>query len=248
MPVTRDQIITTLQAHLQPDPNILALWLEGADAAGCVDAYSDIDLCCSVRPGPLESAAALARRALESLGRLDLAEVTFREADCLFSVFHLEGTSPYWLLDFDVFVNRGSQFTLGDEIERPLILFDKAGVVQFLPPRDLPDLSERLASLENTVAQEARIEKYILRGDFLEAFGYYHKWLLTPLIEALRMRYTPLHPDYYIVHISRHLPPESLRRLEDLFKVSSLAEMDAKRRQARAFFDETARALRSIKS
>ncbi len=54
------------------------------------------------------------------------------------------------------------------------------------------------------------------------------------------MRYTPHHPDYYIVHISRHLPTDVLRRLEDLFKVCSLADIETKSREARAFFEETA--------
>jgi len=155
---------------------------------------------------------------------------------------------PYLLIDFNIFVGRGSQFTAGDAIEQPLILFDRGGVICFAPADEQQaraNRTQRLQALSAIAAQDARIEKYILRGKFLEAYGYYHKWLLTPLIEVLRMRYTPLHPDYYIVHISRHLPADVLRRLEDLLKISSLEELAIKSRAARSLFEETAAFLRS---
>ena len=96
-----------------------------------------------------------------------------------------------------------------------------------------------------TVAQISRIEKYIQRGEYIEAHSYYHKWLLTPLIEVLRIRYTPLHPDYYIVHISRHLPTDVVNRLEGLFKINSLEELAEKIQEARMFYDETVHFLQS---
>jgi hypothetical protein len=102
--------------------------------------------------------------------------------------------------------------------------------------------------LKNTVAQNSRIDKYIKRGMFLEAYGYYHRWLLEPLVEILRMRYTPLHPDYYIVHISRHLPHEVLRRLEELFKTNSVAEIETKSKAALSFFNEVAAELSANKN
>jgi hypothetical protein len=246
--VSRDTIIDTLRDHLALDPAILAMWLGGADASGHVDPFSDIDLCCSVEAGSMDAIMALAQRVLESLGPIDLIDNSSRGKDYQYTVFHLQDTSPYCLIDFNVFVGRGSRFTAGDAIEQPLILFDRAGVIQFAPPDDRQiriDQAARLPELLAITAQVSRIEKYIRRGDFLEAFGYYHKWLLTPLIEVLRMRYTPLHPDYYIVHISRHLPAEILGRLENLFKIGSLSELETKSLDAYSFFKETAAFLQS---
>ena len=160
------------------------------------------------------------------------------------TVFHLAGTSEYLLIDFVAYpLGRGSQYTAGDEIEKPRVLFDRGGVIHFNAPdpvRTARDNARRLQQQRDMVAQYSRLVKYFRRGDFLEAFGYYHKWLLQPLIEVLRLRYTPLHPDYYIVHISRHLPPEVLHRLEALFQVQSVEEMEAKSRAALQFFEETA--------
>jgi hypothetical protein len=248
MNISRDAIISAAQAQLERNPHILALWLEGADATGHVDSYSDIDLCCSVEAGAMDSVTSQMQAALESLGTLDLTDRSTSQTDFQFSVFHLQDTSPYLLIDFNVFVDRGSQFVEGDEIEKPLVLFDRGGVVKFSKPDErLASIQRngRLKELADTVSQYSRIEKYIKRKNFLEAFGYYHKWLLTPLIEVLRMRYTPLHADYYIVHISRHLPADVLRKLERLFQISSLADLEAKSREALAFFEETETFLRS---
>ena len=247
MPISRESIISAVHAAFAADPNTLALWMEGADATGYVDAYSDIDLDVSVAAGMMDAATAIAQAALEGLGPLDLVEANTRESDHQSTTFHLAGTSPYLLVDFDVFVDRGSTFTRGDAIEKPLVLFDRAGVVRFTAPGEQVSpayRADRLRALENTVAQYARVEKYVLRGQFLEAFGYYHRWLLTPLIEALRLRYTPLHPEFYIIHISRHLPADVLRRLEDLFQVASLEDLGRKAGEARAFFAETVTYLR----
>ncbi len=151
------------------------------------------------------------------------------------------------LVDFCVYAaGRGSQFIEGDEIERPLVVFDRGDVIQFRSPGEAlarQGRAARLQELRDTVAQYARLDKYLKRGDFLEAFGYYHKWLLTPLIEALRMRYTPLHPDYYIVHISRHLPPAVREQLESLFMVNSVGEIETKSRAALRLFDEVSAGL-----
>ena len=242
----RNSIIATLRAHLEPNPNILALWLEGADATGAVDEYSDLDLCCSVVADSLAQAADQAEQALASLGRIDFKQKLRDEKDAQHLVFHLAGTSAYLLVDFNLFVDRGSEFVVGDAIEQPLVLFDKANVIRYVSQQERLTASarhQRLQALKDTVAQISRLDKYFKRGEFLEAFGYYQKWLLEPLIEALRMQYTPLHPDYFIVHISRHLPSHVLRRLEALFQVNSVAEIESKHQEALKFFEETVAAL-----
>jgi hypothetical protein len=54
------------------------------------------------------------------------------------------------------------------------------------------------------------------------------------------MLHTPLHPDYYIVHISRHLPAPVVDRRELLFQVTSLEDLEGKVSEAVAWFAETA--------
>lgn len=246
MSITRNGIIETLVNRLEPNPSVLALWLEGADATGHIDQYSDLDICCSVRSETMSQVAVQARQALETLGELDLAQQLVAETDTQHWIFHVTGSSPYLLIDFNLYVGRGSQFVEGDDIEKPFILFDKSQVIHFVKRTDqLAGLAhaERIQILKETVAQYSRLDKYVQRGEFLEAFGYYEKWLLIPLIEIVRIKYTPLHADYFIVHISRHLPEAILRRLEDLFKVNSVAEIGTKSKAALIFFDEIAAQL-----
>ena len=64
----RSRIIAALAERLKREPEVRAVWLEGADAAGYVDEFSDIDLCCSVEVSLLESVGALAQSALETIG------------------------------------------------------------------------------------------------------------------------------------------------------------------------------------
>ncbi len=243
----RSLITTTLVQRLQSEPEILAVWLEGADAADSVDEYSDIDLCCSVEANLLEGAAVLAQSALEAIGPLDMVTRVNSPDFQRHTVFHLAGTSPYLLVDFVAYLpGHGSQFIAGDDIEKPLVLFDRVGAVRYLSAAEAAtrqDRPLRLRELRETVAQVSRLEKYLRRGDFLEAYGYYHKWLLQPLIEILRMKYTPLHPDYYIVHISRHLPQDVLAQLEDLVKFNSIAELELKSKAALRLFEVTASEL-----
>lgn len=246
MSITRNAIIETLINRLEPNPSVLAMWLEGADATGHIDQYSDLDICCSVRAETMRQVAVQARQALETLGELDLAQQPVAESDMEHWIFHVTGSSPYLLIDFNLYVGRGSHFVEGDDIEKPLILFDKSQVIRFVKHADQLTAfahTERIQSLKETVAQYSRLDKYVQRGEFLEAFGYYEKWLLIPLIEIVRMKYTPLHPDYFIVHISRHLPEAILRRLEDLFQVNSVAEISLKSKAALIFFDEIAAQL-----
>lgn len=108
MPLTRDAIISTLQAELAACPQVIAMWLEGADAVGMVDEYSDIDVCCSVDAGAMELVASRAQQALESLGTLDLIQRTDHGSAQQQTVFHLNGTPPYLLVDFNLYVACGS--------------------------------------------------------------------------------------------------------------------------------------------
>jgi hypothetical protein len=80
------------------------------------------------------------------------------------------------------------------------------------------------------------VSKYVERDAFLEALAYYRKQVLDPIIELLFIRYTPLIPDHYLVHISDQLPELEVRTLEDLHRVSSSKEIGSKLESANALF------------
>jgi hypothetical protein len=227
------------------------MWLEGADATDTVDEYSDIDLSCSVEMGALDEVIQEARDSLRELGTLDLDASQTASENRRHNVFHLEATSRFLLIDFAAYVGIGSQFIEEDILEKPSVLFDRGKVITYMGQEEaLAKLQDRkrLEHLVNVVSQSCRIEKYIKRNNFLEALGYYHRWLLTPLVEVLRMLHSPLHPDYHIVHISRHLPATALSRLENLYKATSVEEIEKESREARDWFQETASQLMQSRS
>jgi hypothetical protein len=241
MSLNRAIIISTLQATLNDLPQVGAMWLEGADAVDRVDEYSDLDICCAVQTGCFTIVENSAREALTRLGILDQDTLLRDDPGQRHIVLHLQESAPYLLIDLCLYTGRGSDFIDGDEIEKPLVLFDRVGAIRYHPRDSQQEAlvqSKRLPELRETVAQASRIHKYLARGEFLEAFGYYEKYLLAPLIEVLRWRYTPLHADYGIVHISRHVPPEVRKRLEHLYQVASLCELTQRVQEAEAWFTE----------
>jgi hypothetical protein len=228
---------------MSADERVQACWLEGADALDAIDGYSDIDFCAAVTQGSIEAVAQLARDALGELGRLDVDHVVLREPDRQHVVLHVDGTPAELLVDLSLNVNRGTSFIEDDPIERPLVLFDRGNVIKFIPQShqmELLDLPTRLEFLRLTIAQHGRVLKHVRRGQFLEAVGYYHRWVIEPLVEVQRMLYTPLHTDYYVVHISRHLPAATVARLERLVRVVSLSDLELKVAEAVTWFHETA--------
>jgi hypothetical protein len=130
-------------------------------------------------------------------------------------------------------------FVRQNSYERPFVLFDKADVVAFVDvdqPAVEAEIRERVAALEATFSLQSRVRKYVERDAFLEALAYYRKYVLDPVIELLRIRYTPLIRDHYLVHISDQLPEPEVQTLEDLHRVTSASEIGAKLGTANAFF------------
>ena len=251
MTISRDQIIDQISTSARDNPLVYACWLEGADATDTVDEYSDVDIVLDVEDGSEETVFLDLEDALSKIGRLDYRCETAPPDDSKLRhrVYHLEGTPETLFLDIVVQSHsRDVEFIRQNAAEQPKVVFDKANAIRF---RDVDEaqlvraLRGRLGHLERVFAQRSRVTKYVKRGKFLEAVGYYHRYLLGPLIEVLRIRYTPLTVDYGVVHISDHLPGALVSELEDLFKVGTVEEISEKVVRASEIFEETARYLKS---
>jgi hypothetical protein len=80
-----------------------------------------------------------------------------------------------------------------------------------------------------------------------EAFGYYQRYVLEPLIEVLRIAFSPAKTGYYIKDIYRDLPHEVTTGLEELFKVADISEFKQKISQADELFERGARLINSTR-
>ncbi|MEM7018004.1 MAG: hypothetical protein AAF512_11790, partial [Pseudomonadota bacterium] len=148
----RDDICKALARQLEPCEDVLALWLEGADALNKVDEYSDLDICVSVTPGTMDSAETAVRDVITHFGELDHDVVEQQGPDRRHIVLHLADTLVHALIDIDIVVDCGSNFYPDDPIEAPKILFDKANIIKFdVAELGKGELLEALASFDNVI-------------------------------------------------------------------------------------------------
>jgi len=219
--VTQEHVIDALHARFKDDPLVFALWLEGSDAFDRVDEYSDVDVVMDVEDGHEEATLSHVEDALRTLGDLDLVSPVGRPNQHLWhKVFHIKGSSEYLYIDVDIQRHsRDFSFIEGDPDERPRVIFDKAQVLRFKPAEaNAKELAERLHRIKSFFAQRTRVTKYLRRGLFLEAWASYHRCVLQPLVELLRLRYRPAAPT-----TGSSTPPTTSRRqcgqkLKDCFR------------------------------
>ena len=242
MSVSRHKIIDEIERCLKDNPLVYAMWFEGADATDTVDEYSDLDVVVDVKDGAEEQAFGEVESALARLGRIDLShEKEPFHPKLRHRVLHLQETPGTLLIDLVVqsHSREDGDFIRQNRSEQPKVIFDKAEVIKFRDvdeTRLADDMRERLTHLRGVFAQQSRVTKYVARRKFLECVGYYSKFVLKPLIEVLRIRYSPLCHDYDIVHISEHLPEQVVSEFEDMFKVNTVEQIAEKTRRDETSF------------
>jgi len=245
--IDRDDIIKALHIALEPLPYIHALWLEGADANGMVDEYSDIDFWIDFDDTYEEAAIAAVEDALATFAKIDLKEVfSHPHPKIRQRVYHLAGTSEFLMLDVCWQCHSRADeivYIEGSIVENALPLFDKSNVLRWkaYDPTDDTDTHKAvLSKAQYRYGQHSRVWKYVRRGLYLEAYAYYNQYVLNPLIDLLRLLYTPANTDYYLCHISHHIPADAREKLEWFAQIASLGDIAAHMEPAREWFDELA--------
>lgn len=239
--IDREEIIEYLKEFSIQKPYVNAMWLEGADGLHQVDEYSDIDFWFDVKKGYQESFLYECIAELSKLSNID-SRVDEIRTEIAQSNIHLENTSNYLTLDICVQSHeiRGKDVTCyikNDIAELPFILFDKNNIISFSENEVNTDVIKHvLAKNKNKMMQADRVTKYIKRNQYLEAYMKYMDNIVAPLIETVRLIYTPRHYDYALCHISRHLPAEIVMELEPFYQVTSLKDIDENLTKANLLF------------
>ncbi len=242
----RSTIIQRLQEVCFEHPKVYAAWLEGADALDRVDAYSDIDLWLDVEDGHEEEVVSVVRAALGSLGEIALEHHNDHPHPKIKQVFfRLEEASKYLILDLCIQSHsRNEPFAKDEPFE---VLFDKVDVLLTQPFDEVKFKQEvelRAEQLQREFElRQVWVEKAVARGHFLEALHRYHVYVLEPLIELLRLRYVPSKGDYHLKDIAHDLPDDMVKTLEDLYRVTSLEDIEVKKLGAVNLFAQTLRKL-----
>ena len=232
----REKICNAVEQKLRPLAFVYALWLEGADANGGVDEYSDLDLWIDVEDAFLNDAIASVESALRGLGELDFCYVMEHSHPQIRQrTYHISQTSPFLMIDVCWQLHSRDMgnfaFFRFDRMENAKVIFDKSQVVRFTDQKMLPSHAKRQKIAEQCryrLSQMRRIEKYILRGQYPEAFAQYQHYVVEAIVLLLRLHYTPEHSELNLVHISNHIPVKEQKMLVELLKVASFQEMKAK--------------------
>lgn len=244
--IERNQIIDRLREKLEPLHFIYAMWLEGADATGMVDEYSDIDIWVDFEDEYEDEAYQAVENALSGLSAIDYKYIVKHGHPKIRQrIYHLKNTSEYLMIDFCWQLHsrpsNESEYIKDDLIESIDVIFDKANVLRLVGPNPAKYErwnAERLDECKYYYSQHSRVKKYVLRGQYLEAYAYYNRYVLEPLIDILRLIYTPAHVDYYLVHISQHIPKEDLKKLEYFAQLTSLDDISERIPLAEKWFNE----------
>lgn len=227
----RKIIIEFLKEFSESKSYVNAMWLEGADGINKVDEYSDIDFWFDVDKEYQESFLYECIEELKKLGKIDSRVDEVRDVIAQSNI-HLENTSKYLTLDICIqsHQKRGLDVTCfikNDIAELPFVLFDKKNIITYKEEYEL-DLEKIKSVFENSkyrILQMSRVEKYINRGQFLEAYMKYIENVADSLVVIARLIYTPRHYGYGLCHISEHLPSELILELEDLYKIKSFDDI-----------------------
>lgn len=223
--MNRDTIINTLTELLLPDSHVHALWLEGSDATGRLDAYSDIDICICVDEDAVDAVFQQVQEAFTT----DYVHIDYDDSERQM-VFHIADTEKYLMVDFNAYFygKANTTFVTGDTIDACKVLFDKKGIIQYKdydPTEGAGDCDYWKGESAYLFSQICRVEKYCLRGLYPEAFVYYQKYVVAPLVFTLRRKYTPTKIGYYMVHISDHIPQVEVEKLNRVLQVSGVEDI-----------------------
>lgn len=241
----RSDILPPLLKALEQHSSVQASWQAGAAAFNRVDQWSDIDLAIIVDDNAHDEVIALTDSILADISPIELRHpvpaTMWQGHKQVF--YRLKDSSPFLMLDISFIASSAQDKMLCREIHgEPLVHFDKCGAIQFSPydkEQEKAKIQERLPALARRFElYQVLVLKEIYRGNSIEALAFYHGFTLRPLVELLRSIYAPHHLDFHTRYIHYELPEAVLKRVESLFFVSNLADLQAKQQEAEQWCKE----------
>ncbi|MDF2540792.1 MAG: hypothetical protein K0S47_510 [Herbinix sp.] len=244
--IHKAMIIDTLRERLEPLSYVYAMWLEGADASGLADEYSDIDLYIDFEDEYEQQVYEVVEKTLIELAPIDYQHnMNHPHPKLRQRVYHLMGTSEFMMIDFCYQLHSREKeeyiYIEGNLVESAKVIFDKADIIRFQKENKEAYEKHNAARLEECryrYTQHCRVLKYVRRRQYLEAYAYYNRYVLEPLIDLLRLIHTPANADYYLLHISHHIPKEDKEKLETFAQIASIEDIEGKLSLAKNWFEE----------
>ncbi len=242
----RQEILDALTSALEPLPFVDAMWEGGAAAFDRLDKWSDIDLYVVAAD---DRVAETFRAIEETLARLSPIQRKYEptwppESGIAQAFYRLKRASEYLLVDLAVLKRSAPDQFLEPELHgQARFSFNKGGAVR-APPLDVEAFTAKVLERRDRLLLRMDLfgpflSKELHRRNWLGALDAYEKIFLESLAQALRMRYAPVHYGFSVRYAVYDLPPEAVRRLQDLSYVRSPDELEEKSRIAADWFRET---------
>ncbi|MCW4052007.1 MAG: hypothetical protein NWE78_02205 [Candidatus Bathyarchaeota archaeon] len=240
--VTRGIVIQKLVDVLQPLDYVIAFWEGGAPGFSRTDEWSDIDIYVVVDDEKVAQTFQAVELALKSLSPIQQKyEVKQSGWPGVSQAFYrLKNASEYLIIDLAVLTLSSPEKFLEPKTHgRAIFYFNKDNRVA-LPSLDgdalLEKLYDRLDRLRGRFYMFHNfVQKEINRGNYLEAVDIYHT-LLATLVEALRIKYNPVHHEFRMRYIHYELPDEIIMRLKHIYFVADQKDLQDKYRETVAWF------------
>lgn len=242
--ISREIIISRFKQNLLNDSSVYAFWLEGADAINKVDQYSDIDIWLDVKDGQENVVFSKIKKILSEISVVDFElEVMHPHPKIRQKFFHLKGTSEFLIIDICLQSHsRVFWYTKEHTGEKVKIIFDKSRVIKFYKfnkNKFSRELVARVKYLQKIYPfYQIWIKKELKRKNLLGALNYYYLKVLQPLVELCRIKYQPTKKDYYLKDIKKDLPNNIVIKLENLYKIKSLSDIEKNVKVANNLFNK----------
>lgn len=244
--LAREVIVKTLVNALKPLDYVHAFYEGGAAAFNRIDEWSDIDLYVVVDDEKVDTTFQAVEKTLESLSpveqRLKTPQLPWPG---VFQTFYkLEKASEFLLIDLAVLKLSASERFLEPLIHGNVVFyFNKNDALKPMPFDKETFFKKLRGRLEMLQARfnmfNSLVQKEINRGNYLEAIEWYHVFTLAALVEALRIKHNLIHYDFRMRYVHYELPPEIIRKLENLYFVKDAKDLQEKYHKATKWFQET---------
>ena len=249
-PIDRNKLVETIIETLKPLDYVDALWEGGAASWKRVDEWSDIDMYVVCEDSRVEDTFEVIEKAVATLSPIEvkfrMPEPAWHGASQVF--LRLSNVSPFLFLDIAVMKRSSKEKFLQYQIHgKPLVHFDKTGVVKDDPVEPagyLKQVETRLEFLKATFKLfQVLVLKEINRGNDMEALSYYLSYVYRPLVEVLRIKYSPWHYRFFTTYIYYEMPADVVQRLHRLYFVSDVRALAKCREEAEFWFWETVKSI-----
>jgi predicted nucleotidyltransferase len=225
------KIVEDLREYLEPDAKVYAMWIAGSVAEGYDDKLSDVDVWLDIDDGKDEAVFASIEKFLQSKGELNVKFGEDMSPPFTHRVYHLAHMDPYHFIEVTLH-SHSHNYEFIEGVRKVKVLFDKDGTTKTKTfdkaSYDKMLLKRKQFLVEKIELGELSVRKEILRHQFMDAMHNYQFWLVEPIIELTRIKYSPLKISYGLKHGSRDLPKEVVAEIESLYIIKSLEDLGNK--------------------